>query len=209
MAFGGVGNWSRIFGYTMRRSSPFAVWAALLGTAALLAGCCANDTCDCNDQLEDAIQVRFNVSDTTQANSPGFRLREVNTIRLVRYRLAVDGSTPATPDTVVLQRPKTQAADPIIIANTAPFAISGTLKVNAYRYAILLTNANRRAPQVRQRYDLTDIQLSGGFQADGCCTCYENTSLKGLLSVSPPGVNSLTLGALPVDLKQVIELRRP
>ncbi len=190
------------------RSSLLSLTAALLSTAALLAGCCANNTCNC-DQLADAIRLHLNVSDTTGATPAGFRLSEVDTIRLVRYRLPAPNVTPTNPDTVVLTRPKSRANDNIIISNTAPFGASGTLKVNAYHYALLLTEKSRKAPVVRQRYDLTGIHLEGRYQADGCCTCYENTAKTAQLSVSPPGSNVPASAGVALDLKQIVELSRP
>lgn len=188
----------------MRPSFTCFIIALLGAAAALLTGCCANNTCNC-DQLADAILLRFNVQDTTGTKPTGYQLSEVDTIRIVRYRLL--GAT--APDTVLLTRPKSRAATDIVISNTAPFPLSGTQKVNAYRYIILLTDRHRRAPQVRQRYDLTNIRLAGRFQADGCCTCYENTTKTADLSVSAPNTNTIALTTTPIDLKQVIELRRP
>ncbi|WP_375417323.1 hypothetical protein [uncultured Hymenobacter sp.] len=208
----------------MRRSSPFAALAYLLGLAALLAGCCANNTCDCDDQLEDAIQLQFRVGDPALDPS-SFRPEEVDTVRLVRYRLPPKKDPPATPvppapivpDTVVLARPTArQANDIITISNTAPFPISGSLRVNAYRYAILLTNGRRQTSRlrVRQRYDVSSITLDGGYQADGCCTCYENRQKQAYLRISAPGSSQPTRSDsafynLKQASSQLIELTRP
>lgn len=202
----------------MRRLSFPAFSAALVSAAALLAGCCANNTCDCQDLLEDAIQFRFKIGDPAQ-DPTSFRPEDVDTVRLVRFRLPVKDpkSTVAPvagiPDTIVLVRPDSvrQASTTINIANTAPFAISGSQRVNAYRYAVLLGGGRRRAPKVVQRFDFTAISVKGGFAADGCCTCYQNDSKSAYLKTSAPGVNAPARDSTFIDLspRQIVELSRP
>ena len=66
--------------------------------------------------------------------------------------------------------------DLIVINNASPFTSSGTTKLNAYTYRIgvLRSRAGRRKPS--PIYYITNIQLAGRYNADGCCTCYENTA---------------------------------
>ena len=97
----------------------------------------------------------------------------------------------------------------LYLANSRPFASSGSLRTSSYYYTVLLGGGPRRAPRVRQRYDVRDIRLQGRYRADGCCTCYENTAKTATLLTSAPGVNSPASGAIPVDLKEVLELWRP
>ena len=199
------------------RFLPSAVFAALLSAAALLAGCCANNTCDCQDLLEDAIQFRLRIGDPA-TDPTSFAPAEADTIRLVRYRLPVpDPKSTAPPivyqpDTVVLTFSAAQANTRIDIANTRPFAVNGALRVNAYRYAVLLTNDRRRDPQVRQRFDFTRVAIKGGFEANGCCTCYRNESKSAWLKTAVPNSNIPAPDSSFLDLspRQVVELsRRP
>lgn len=199
------------------RPSLFAVLAASLGLTALLAGCCANNTCECRDLLEDAIQFRFKLGDPAQ-DPTSFRPEDVDTVRLVRFRLPVidpKSTRPpvaSIPDTIVLVRPTPRRqADTISIANTAPFAISGSQRVNAYRYAVLLTSGSRRAPKVRYRFGFTEVRLQGGFAADGCCTCYRNESKMANVKTYKLGAQGRPTDSTAVarDLKQLVELTRP
>lgn len=199
------------------RPSLFAVLAASLGLTALLAGCCANNTCECRDLLEDAIQFRFKLGDPAQ-DPTSFRPEDVDTVRLVRFRLPVIDSkstrppVAGIPDTIVLVRPTLRRqADTISIANTAPFAISGSQRVNAYRYAVLLTSGSRRVPKVRYRFDFTTVSLKGGFAANGCCTCYRNDSKSAWLKTSAPNSNISATDSTFIDLspRQIVVLARP
>ena len=199
------------------RFAPPAVFAALLGLVALLAGCCANTTCDCQDLLEDAIQFRLRIGDPA-TDPTSFLPAEVDTIRLVRYRPSVkdvQSTAPPTvypPDTVVLTFTAAQADTRIDIANTRPFAVNGALRVNAYRYAVLLTSGRRRNPQVRQRFDFGTVRLKGGFEANGCCTCYRNEAKSAWLRTAAPNSNVPAPDSSFLDLspRQVVELsRRP
>ena len=172
------------------RFPPLAALTTLLG-AIILAGCCANDTCDCQDELEDAIRLQFKTpigDDLT-----GFSKEELDTIRVLRTRLP----SPATPantkfpsDTVVIIRPTVRADGPIYIANNTPFAISGTLRINAYKYTVLVPQNRRKKFRVYQSYKLKDIQLRGGYEPDGCCTCYRNTERRATLTYTPIGARA-------------------
>lgn len=185
------------------RFFSFSSGLALLA-AALLAGCCANNTCDCQDELEDAIQLRFKTSDTTSTRPTGFRLAELDTIRIVRYRL---NST--VTDTVVRTRRKDEADKALVISPETPFNPNSSARPGLYRFAVLLTSGSRRRPQVRQRFELRDIQLRGRIEPDGCCTCYENTVKTASLLVFPLGPNAPASEPTPVNLNQIIELTRP
>ena len=182
----------------------FLLFVLLPLLAALLAGCCANNTCDCQDEREDAIQLRFRTSDTISVNPSGFRLADLDTIRVVRYRL----SSTAT-DTVVRTRRKAEAGEVLFIATDTPFDPKNPRRAGLYRYTVLLTNGSRRRPRVRQRFELREIQLQGRYEADGCCTCYDNTGKTASVLAYPAGATEPPTSAKGVNLDQVIELTRP
>lgn len=62
----------------------FSALAACLA----LAGCCANDTCDCQDYLADALVFRFNYTPRRQLGTNGnfisFNAKDIDTIRIYR-----------------------------------------------------------------------------------------------------------------------------
>jgi hypothetical protein len=157
------------------RLSSLAVLSTLLGLSSLFSGCCSNTTCDCQDELADAVKVRFKTP--IETDSTGFSPAELDTIRLVRARIPTASTLPNTtfrPDTFLLARTAAQAGEDINIANARPFAFTG-LRISGYRYQLLVPQNNRRKPTRFLRYDLTGIMLKGGYNAEGCCTCYENT----------------------------------
>ena len=170
--------------------------------ALLLAGCCANNVCDCQDQLADALFFRFDTG------PGGFVPRtELDTVAVRRYALPLDSAgrpslrslTPknkkiksftdladsldrvgsfdlATLARSTAGRPNAVQTDTVVLNNTLPFAQSGARKLNAYLYRI----AVRRAPgqllrNNPRRYEVRDVALRGEFDGNGCCTCYRNT----------------------------------
>jgi hypothetical protein len=136
--------------------------AALLPAALLLAGCCANNTCDCQDSLADAIYFRFR---TSGPNS--FLSSEVDTVKVVRYPLPITGTVTPAPDSITLVRLPARTADSIVLGNAIPFTSTGR-RLNRYRFVLRLQHPARV-------FGLSGIQLQGSFEADGCCSCYRNS----------------------------------
>lgn len=191
-----------------------------LGLGALLAGCCANEACNCQDQLADALFFRFDTG------PGGFVPRtELDTVVVKRYALPLDSAgrpnlkrlTPQNKkiksftdladsldrvgsfDLATLARSTAGRAnavqtDTVVLNNTLPFAQSGARKLNAYLYRI----AVRRAPgqllrNNPRRYEVKDVALRGEFDGNGCCTCYRNTLKTATL------VNVATGSAQPIS----------
>lgn len=150
--------------------------------AAVLAGCCGANSCDCQDYRADALAFQFSAD---SLNGTGFRRAEIDTILLVRYPHPDDSTTAAAtsplrrPDTVrVFRSPATVFATPVVIDNTEPFATRGGRKLGGYRYAIVVPGQRRRQvprPPLVKRYYIGRVELRGNLQSDGCCTCYQNT----------------------------------
>jgi len=164
----------------------------LLPWLALLAGCCANDTYDCQDLQQDSIYLRLNLN---QDPTPGrtFSKSDIDTIYLLRYAKSNRTRRRAT-DSVslvratrwsnsLLQGVLTSSRDSVaglndktvlVLNNTSPFPASGpTGKLNEFNYALLVA-PNRRGPRYAFRID--SVYLSGQFKGDGCRTCYQNTN---------------------------------
>lgn len=65
--------------------------------------------------------------------------------------------------------------DLLVINNASPFASTSTTKLSGYNYRIgIIRNASKRRKPLAIYY-LTSIALSGHYDANGCCTCYQNT----------------------------------
>lgn len=165
----------------------------------LLASCCANDSCNCNDLLADSLYFQF---DTSQ-----FQASDIDTVYLFRY--STSDSTRAI-DSVQLTRrqlvanikrlkdakqlPATFNADSsiVILSNNAPFSPTTTGgKLSQYNYRLSVPQGNSRygpagRPQRRPAYNyrLGPIIIRGQYKADGCCTCYENTSKTVVVSTN-------------------------
>lgn len=157
----------------LRRLSAFA-------TCLALAGCCANDTCLCQDELADALFFSFQIGGTG-----GFLATDVDTLLVTRITHP-DPKTNALPsrETKLLTLPLTSNGlslkrDSLIINNAAPFASAGsTTKLDAYDYRIVAVRTDQVAGRkVVSRYifKVNNIVLAGDYKADGCCTCYENS----------------------------------
>lgn len=227
----------------LRRLSALAACLAL-------AGCCANDTCDCQDNLADALSFRFNYTLHRQLNASGkfssFNAQDIDTIRI--YRRSVlpatlrdtigfvrqndsvtvvrQLDTQTSPgDTLIATRVLSTSAnnttttltnqDLIVINNAAPFATRGSTKLDSYTYRIgvLRSRAGRRKPS--PIYYITNIQLQGRYNANGCCTCYENTAKTytltiGATATTSPRVQQIN-AALPdsASRRQVVRLPFP
>ena len=156
----------------------FSVRGLLLAVAGLLAGCCANDTCDCQDSLADALSLRFELARAAPPADTAFQPHEVRTVTLYRYdTAAVAPGTSIAYDSVIISRPASQAGAAIILRSGAPFAVVGTRRLNSFRYVVRVQDSVRQALKLPPRdFRLDSIQLRGDFVADGCCTCYRNQS---------------------------------
>jgi hypothetical protein len=157
----------------LRRLSAFALCLAL-------AGCCANDTCLCNDYLADALLFSFQIG-----GPGGFRATDVDTLLVTRITHP-DPKTNAKPSRETKLLTYTLTADTLrltnnsfVINNAAPFASAGnTTKLDAYDYRIVAVRTKQvagRKVQTRYLFKINNIQLAGDYKADGCCTCYENS----------------------------------
>lgn len=153
---------------------PLFTWFVLLVTAALLSACCGSVACDCNDEYADALFLRFDTLATT-----GFTRPELQAVYLVRTLINDTARVPAR-DTVALSRTLARAYDPVIINNNTPFVQSSGRKVDRYGYQLLL--GTRRTPTFRFVVDSTNLDKK--YQADGCCTCYQNTKKEVYLNGS-------------------------
>jgi hypothetical protein len=182
--------------------------AALAPLLALVAGCCANNACDCDDLQADSLFLVL--KDASKSSSPTdttyFSTAQLDTVYLQRYAPATparpaNGATPAQPaqpegalsdpvsivraqqtkvNTALLRKlnratPRLSPDSTIVISNTTPFAPSITGgKLNAYNYVLTVQDRSVK-PRRTYTYKLVNIMLQGQYNADGCCTCYENS----------------------------------
>ena len=140
---------------------------ALLG-AALGAGCCANDVCEPDDPLADAVKLRF---------SPRFAQNDLDTLIVLRRPKVA--TTNARPETVTLVRTTVPVrGDSILINNNTPFPRIGNATLGNYRYEVQYlahpNNVNKGVPTTVLVVD--DIVVRGNYEATGCCTRYTNTT---------------------------------
>ncbi len=165
-----------------------------LGLASLLlAGCCANGACNCQDERADALY--FNFVTSTGGFVPE---RELDTVLLKRFALQLDSkgkpallktqkktytlyadslNAAGSFDLVTIIRATALRRDTVTISNNLPFAQSGSRKLNTYLYRLEVRNAPEQPLRNNpRRYELRDSVLQGEFYGDGCCTCYRNIS---------------------------------
>ena len=164
----------------------------------LLAGCCANNACNCDDLFADALYFKFDPKSFTAA--------DIDTVYLLRYNNANAQQRPDSVALIYAQRRSTVVirrllevqldTTTLVLSNNVPFnpAAAGG-KLNQYNYQLRVREGNSRLGRV-YTYVLNRIALTGRYQADGCCTCYENT-LKT--------VNVSTLGAATGAVYNVTE----
>ena len=147
-----------------------APWGLLL---LLLSGCCANNVCNCNDAVEDAItlQFRYNPADTLTAGN--FRAADLDTIVLKRYALPRTATSKF--DSLTVIRPAARAGDSLLITSNSPFAQAGATKISGYSYVVqYLAHPPKKGGGVTV-LTINRTSLAGTFAGDGCCTCYLNT----------------------------------
>ena len=147
--------------------------AAFVGFGMLLAGCCANNVCDCpNEAQADAIRIVF--------DSTKYQIRsELDTLVLVRS-LRPDRKKQSAllpkPETAILIRPAKQAYAPIIISNTAPFSQFGSARLDTFTYTVrYYPESNQKLRPSKRALKVDSVRLSGSFEGNGCCTCYANS----------------------------------
>ena len=217
---------------------------SVLALCLALAGCCANDVCNCKDELADALFFRFNYTKKRQYTTvngqlvpTSFNAKDIDTIRIYRRNnlpLALQGpgkdtlgfvrqtdsvtvvrqlDTKTSPgDTLIAVTVQSTAAngtvtnlpdqDIIVINNASPFASSSTTKLNAYTYRIALVRGRRKPKPI---YYITGIELNGRYDANGCCTCYENTKKTDTLTTG--STREYINAADSVDKRRIARLR--
>lgn len=136
-----------------------------LGTVLLFNGCCANDVCNCTEELSDGFELRF---------ASSFSNEDLDTVMVLRYPLI---TTPRTiPETVTLVRTGDQRRDAIVLNNTTPFAQIGTTKLDHYHYEVKYYTQQRGSkPLVTNALTIDSVRIKGSLEGNGCCTCYFNT----------------------------------
>ncbi|MDO7852219.1 hypothetical protein [Hymenobacter convexus] len=138
---------------------------ALLGSA-LWGGCCANDVCQADDPLADAIELHLS----------RFSAADLDTVILLRYPKDYTSST--RPENVTLARSGLQVSDSIIVLNNStPFSRVGNANLGAYRYVVqYLTHPNGINKGVpTEVLALEDLHVQGEYvKTSGCCTSYRN-----------------------------------
>lgn len=156
---------------------------ALSPLLALVAACCGNSPCNRDDLQADSLYLTLK---SAPANDPtSFTPAELDTVYLRRYSLTANDSL-ADPvlllraqqrDASIVARLKQAGLDPttLVISNITPFAPSTTGgKLNAYNY-LLTVHDRTKGPTKTYNFRLTNIVLTGNYEADGCCTYYRNT----------------------------------
>ncbi|QIX62626.1 hypothetical protein FY528_18020 [Hymenobacter lutimineralis] len=171
----------------------FSLGTLLVGLLAGLGACCGSTACDCQDAHADAFYLQFSLD--SAATGQGFRAAELDTIQLIRR--TISEKVPRRADTVQVVRSRQALAAPLLLERTTPFPARDTLQTTDYTYSLLLPKANPA-----QRYELTDVVIDGGFEADGCCTCYQNRKKSLRVDGQPydvvdPAANN---GAVPIKL---------
>jgi hypothetical protein len=160
-----------------------------------LSGCCANNVCNCDDTLADALYFKFRYTKRRQPNA--FTAGDIDTLRIYRTNRRPRNPSDtigfvSTTDVVTIARrldftsspgdtlidddyfnsvgTRLRNQDLIVINNTSPFASTGSTKLSAYNYRIAVV---RNKVEIANYYILRP-QLNGRFDANGCCTCYQN-----------------------------------
>lgn len=150
--------------------------------SALLAGCCANNRCECADERADALYLKFQVgADGAPASTTLFEPNEVDTVYVLRYALPQVPNTKVPHDSVALIRGPLQTNNVIIINNNAPFAAVSGRRLNSFSYLVFVKLTNRQ----RKEFKVQDIALKGSLEGDGCCTCYRNSYKKAAVDSIP------------------------
>ena len=154
--------------------------ATLAGLGMMLAGCCANNVCDCpNEAQADAIRIVF---DRAKFTTP----EELDTLVLVRYLHYDIKNRPATlpkPETVTLIRTAAQIAanDTVIVNNATPFNQLGSARLDTFSYVVrYYPGAKPKLRPSKLALIIDRVKLSGSLEGNGCCTCYINSRKRAL-----------------------------
>lgn len=146
----------------------------LAGLGTLLAGCCANNVCDCPGETQaDAIRIVFDRSKYTTAD-----LDTLVLVRYLRYNTATPPATLPKPETATIIRTAAQLAanDTLIINNTVPFGQLGSARLDTFSYVLRYYPGTRpRLRSSKLALVIDRVKLSGDFEGNGCCTCYTNS----------------------------------
>ncbi|MDO7845648.1 hypothetical protein Q5H92_04715 [Hymenobacter sp. M29] len=140
---------------------------ALLSTA-LWGGCCANNECEAEDPLADAVKLRF---------SSRYAVNDLDTLTILRYPKDTTGIV--RPETVTLVRGAAPVGgDSILINNNTPFARVANANLANYLYVVQYLahpgGINKGVPTTA--FVINGIRIQGRLVADGCCTTYINTT---------------------------------
>lgn len=140
---------------------PLLTSSLLLALALLLTTCCGSVSCDCQDQNDDALFLRFDKSVYTSA--------QLKTVYVLRIPL--DPAQLPRVDTArfVATTARPNLTDTIIIRTDKPFAAAANRKLGAYRYRIFTPD------ETTVNHTIDSLQIAGRLEGDGCCTCYDNT----------------------------------
>ena len=140
----------------------------------LMAGCCANNVCDCvGEAQQDAVKLVFKPGSFPNDTS-GFTSADIDTLVLQRYPKINKNN--ARPDVVTLVRVAPQLSDTITLNNITPFAQQGTTKLNGYSYRVrFLYHKRGRRNNAALALTIDSVQLRGSLEGNGCCTCYTNS----------------------------------
>ncbi|MBF9140687.1 hypothetical protein [Hymenobacter properus] len=146
----------------LHRFSAFALLGAALG------GCCANDVCDPDDPLADAVKLRF---------SPRFAQNDLDTLTVLRYPKVFTANT--RPESVTFVRTAAPLrGDSILINNSTPFARTGNTTLGNYRYVVQYLAHPNGVPKgvLTTAFVIDSLRIQGNYEATGCCTQYTNTT---------------------------------
>lgn len=173
--------------------SPIIRLAALAGLGMVLAGCCANNVCDCTNEAQaDAVRIAFDRSK--------FAKDELDTLVLVRY-LRPDPKNPSAvlpkPEAVTLIRTAAQLAanDTLTISNSTPFGQFGSARLDTFSYVLRYYPGSKpRTRPSKLALVIDQVKLGGSFEGNGCCTCYTNSRKEAFTrrdSTQPAGYTNL------------------
>jgi len=165
---------------------PLLTWFLLLTTAILVAACCGSTACECNDEFADAVGLRLSTDTLGSGPRKGFLSAEVATVYLVRVPL--DTAQRPKADTVTLIRSRIQAVTQnIVINNATPFTRAGNRNLDQYTYELYLAPSRTAAPTFR--YLINRVELRTDYEADGCCTCFQNSNKLVYVNGNPTPLN--------------------
>jgi len=184
----------------------------------LAAGCCANNACDCRDTLEDSIYLTLN---DDPAKGKAFTKAELDTVYLLRYnpltagrnydsipltdtlRLRQQRRTPLLAQKLILAGVSAKKTNTIVLSNTSPF-VPGTTggKLSSYYYSVVVKDKSVKQAAT-YTFPISQINLKGQYNADGCCTCYKNV-------LKQARINGVTLGLTDsVGIPKRVTLYKP